>query len=287
MFDAAEVVRPELGAPVIISPGAPTELSKEFVTIDYASDLHMDFENINEGFFKLSPARVLVIAGDAMEVKNYKSHLHFWDRVSDHWEQTLVIPGNHEHYESVFQETVDTMRKVLGEYSNIRVLDNETFELDGVLFLGTTLWTDFNKADPVVMFNAQRQMNDHRYIRNAETGGRMLPENTLLEHRKALFWLGVQLELNSTKACVVITHHAPHVKSVEAQYDCYTLLNYAYYTDLEKFILDHPNILHWIHGHMHSRKSYSVGDTQVHINARGYPNQFKDPESYCPRQIFV
>jgi len=290
MLDTVELQRPELGAPIINTPAVPKSLSNEFVTIDYVSDLHMDFSGaaIPESFFKEDAARVLVIAGDAMEVERYKDHMEFWDRVSDHWETVLMISGNHEHYRSVFQETVATMREVLKGYPNIHVLDNETFELDGVLFLGATLWTDFNNADHVAMYTARRGMNDYRMIKDVgEMRGILVPETTLEAHRRSLFWLGVQLDLNPTKPCVVITHHAPHIKSEEEQYSRMGDLNYAYYTDLEGFILDHPNVLHWIHGHMHTRKSYTVGDTQVHCNARGYPGQFAKDTEYCARQIFV
>ena len=39
---------------------------------------------------------------------------------------------------------------------------------------------------------------------------------------------------------------------------------------LSKFILDNTHIQYWIHGHMHQRTSYRLGETTVVCNAYGY-----------------
>ena len=49
-----------------------------------------------------------------------------------------------------------------------------------------------------------------------------------------------------------------------------SLTNFAYYSDLSEFILDHPQIKLWTHGHMHNPFDYMIGDTRIVCNPRGY-----------------
>jgi hypothetical protein len=47
-------------------------------------------------------------------------------------------------------------------------------------------------------------------------------------------------------------------------------LNYAYFSDLDEFILDHPQIHTWIYGHTHRQAMDKIGNTTLRTNARGY-----------------
>jgi hypothetical protein len=69
---------------------------------------------------------------------------------------------------------------------------------------------------------------------------------------------------------VIITHHAPTSVSIADHYKHDRLMNGAYYSDLSDFILDHPQIKYWTHGHMHNSSDYMVGDCRVICNPRGY-----------------
>jgi hypothetical protein len=48
------------------------------------------------------------------------------------------------------------------------------------------------------------------------------------------------------------------------------LTNGAYSSDLSEFILDHPQIKLWTHGHTHDVFDYMIGDTRILCNPRGY-----------------
>ena len=44
----------------------------------------------------------------------------------------------------------------------------------------------------------------------------------------------------------------------------------AYSSDLDDFILQHPQIQVWVHGHTHDKFDYMIGSTRIVSNARGY-----------------
>jgi Icc-related predicted phosphoesterase len=78
---------------------------------------------------------------------------------------------------------------------------------------------------------------------------------------------------------IVVTHHAPHPKSVGPDF-VGDKLNPLYASDLEELILDLKPAL-WCHGHMHSSSDYMIGDTRVVANPRGYskPRSLELPEN--------
>jgi len=47
-------------------------------------------------------------------------------------------------------------------------------------------------------------------------------------------------------------------------------MNGAYHSDLSEFILDHPQIKLWTHGHTHHPFDYMIGGTRIVCNPRGY-----------------
>jgi hypothetical protein len=59
-------------------------------------------------------------------------------------------------------------------------------------------------------------------------------------------------------------------------------MNGGYHSRLSDFILDHPNIKVWCHGHMHNFTDYMVGDTRVLANPRGYKGYEAIAETFDP-----
>jgi len=76
----------------------------------------------------------------------------------------LYTPGNHEHYGGSLDLTVRAMRDA-AEGSNVRVLEQDVAIVDGVRFIGATLWTDFRLAgaQPFAELDAVQQMKDYRW----------------------------------------------------------------------------------------------------------------------------
>jgi Icc-related predicted phosphoesterase len=78
------------------------------------------------------------------------------------------------------------------------------------------------------------------------------------------------VESNVTNKYVVIGHHAPSKLSTKPKYQKDVMVNGAYSSDLSEFILDHPQIKVWTHGHTHDVFDYMIGGTRIICNPRGY-----------------
>ena len=120
-------------------------------------------------------------------------------------------------------------------------------------------------------YESQQKMNDYKYIRRDPSYSRLSWIDTNFIHNESIKWLGESLSKSKTKKNVVITHHAPDIKSIvpKCQND---LISAAYASDLEAFINKYkPDF--WIHGHIHKSADYFIGDTRVICNPRGYPDE--------------
>ncbi|WP_341325735.1 hypothetical protein [Methylotuvimicrobium sp. KM2] len=83
-----------------------------------------------------------------------------WSRRRFANREIIYVAGNHEFYDNDLS-IIDELRataKTLG----IHFLDNDGIVIDGVRFLGCTLWTDFNRYSPAAVYDAQSTMTDYR-----------------------------------------------------------------------------------------------------------------------------
>jgi predicted phosphodiesterase len=185
----------------------------------------------------------------------------------------LYVPGNHEFYGGSIAGTVD-MLKQLCAGTKIRVLDNDEAIIDGVRFLGTTLWTDFmlfgdGEKRAAAIGKALSFMRDFKRIHVGEA-----PEALFTPaHSAAMFdvharWLDGKLAEPFAGPTVVITHHAPSPKSIHPRFED-SLLNACFVSDVERLI-DGSRARLWIHGHTHDSFDYVLNGTRVVCNPRGY-----------------
>jgi len=88
---------------------------------------------------------------------------------------------------------------------------------------------------------------------------------------KSLKWLKDSLITSKTKKNIVVTHHAPSIKSVSEEHKN-DLISAAFASNLEKFIKDlKPDL--WLHGHIHEFSDYYIEKTRVICNPKGYPDE--------------
>jgi hypothetical protein len=191
--------------------------------------------------------------------------------------------GNHEFYNGKFYAGIDYMREELAKYPNIHMLENDTYtiqdrnhetgEVSDVVFVGGTLWTNMNRRDPLTMHAIEGMMNDFRIIRNEyRSYACMSALDVAIRHDKTLAYIKIVLEQNKDKKCVVVGHHTPSFQSCHPMYANDKLMNGGYHSELSEFILDHPQIALWTHGHTHHPFDYKIGETRVVCNPRGYEN---------------
>ena len=98
------------------------------------------------------------------------------------------------------------------------------------------------------------------------------PEDAVEDHRKMVEYIQVvtaMLGKNENKY-VVCGHHAPSRNSTHPRYKHDELMNGGYSSSLDEFIMDHPQIKLWTHGHTHEPFDYMVGETRIVCNPRGY-----------------
>jgi predicted phosphodiesterase len=245
--------------------------------IQIASDLHLEFgHNVH---IPNAGADVLVLAGDICIAKAFKNkerninnlgYYMFFDEVCANFKNVIYIMGNHEHYKGTFNKTADILRKALSEYNNLHFLDKESVVLDGVKFVGCSLWTEVDTENPLTINKLKFAMNDFNLIKYCDNKGnyrKFTPNDTHIEHVVSRMYL----EKEITEPCVIVTHHAPSWQSIHEKYANDRELNTLYASNLEHMMTD--NVKLWIHGHTHNAFDYKVFNTRVVCNPIGYPQE--------------
>lgn len=238
--------------------------------ISLVSDLHLDFASV-----QLPGGEVLILAGDICEYRSFKKELpsvvNFFKNECPKYEQVFMVMGNHEHYRYRLDKTYESLVELLP--ANVRLLENETVDYRGVVFMGATLWTDLDGNSPIATIALKHGMNDYRAIENyySDTGfyHKLTPEYTYRLHNNTLDYFRASLAEYQSRPVVVITHHAPSYQSIHERY-LGDGMNAGYASNLDEFILDHPQIKYWVHGHTHTAFDYQIGSTRVLCNPRGY-----------------
>jgi predicted phosphodiesterase len=234
------------------------------------SDLHVDFGTV---VLPKVEADVTVLAGD---IRPGKSALQWIGRNFPAEQPIIYVLGNHEFYGNAIPKLIDDFRR-MSAGSNIHVLENDCLNIDGVRFLGCTLWSDFSLlGDPAVAGReAARVMNDYRRIRVSPEFRRLTGRDTARLHARSVRWLREQLDLTAAPPTAIVTHHAPSSRSLDPM-DAEELISGAYASNLDEFVgASHAKL--WIHGHIHKPISYRIGETLVVSNPRGYPDGQIDP----------
>ena len=228
------------------------------------SDLHLEFEDQGPATLELRDnADMRVLAGDI--------GFHHYDMMGIANQAlkgpVIYVAGNHEFYGHDYRNRLDELRAMFAG-SGVHFLECDTVELGGVRFLGCTFWTDFELYGTRTesMYYARRAMSDFREIRYGSRA--FVPEIAAEIHGNARAWLGDQLAQGDPAHTVVVTHHAPSLKSVPPSYRAHRLAP-AFASNMEPLIEQYQPAL-WIHGHMHDSSHYRIGQTRVRCNPRGY-----------------
>ena len=267
--------------------------------IKLVSDLHLEFSDIN--IQNTDNCDVLILGGDICVAQDLHDHPElvnssdqaaiaagtglgrrqqsaqryrdFFKRCSFQFPHVIYIAGNHEFYNGKFYAGIDYLREECAKYSNVYFLENDTKIIDDVTFVGATLWTDMNKGDPLTMHAIEGMMNDFRIIKNDKRNyAPMSARDVADRHARTLGYFRSVLAEQHDRKFVVVGHHTPSFQSCHPMYGNDTLMNGGYHSDLSEFILDHPQIKLWTHGHTHHPFDYVIGETRIVCNPRGYEN---------------
>ena len=271
--------------------------------VDLISDIHLEF-----GDLILPGGDILIISGDACEAHYLDKTAYgpdsvhfsfedprrlctrfqrFFEEECPKYRSVIYVMGNHEHYKGQYEKTYNDIKSNMP--ANVHLLEQETLIIDGVLFIGATLWTDMNRGDALTMYHLKDGMNDYRMIKmkNGEIYHKLTPNRTLDEHVRTKQFIEIALKNNREREnplpVVMVTHHAPSKLSIKPEYEDDHLMNGGYSSDLSDIMLDHPEIRVWTHGHTHDEFKYMMGETTVLCNPRGYYGYESRANSYAPK----
>jgi predicted phosphodiesterase len=231
------------------------------------SDLHLERQPFTPPPVQ---ADVVVLAGD---ISIGTSGVE-WAREWADGRPVLYVVGNHELYGHSLPGLIDELRAAAAG-SSIHVLENDELIVEGVRFLGCTLWSDFDfdgvdrRAEAMLL--SERVVNDYGQITVGSDGRALAPADTRRLHLSSRAWLDQRLRQPHPGPTVVVTHHAPLIRSRPSSPVLRALAG-AFVSDVTE-LMGGDRVALWIFGHTHRAADLDLRGTRVVSNPRGYPHQ--------------
>lgn len=241
------------------------------------SDLHLESSNM-----KLEPnCDILVLAGDISQ--DFSLLYRFFEQNIPESMPVIYVPGNHEYEGKRAFIVMEELKKIEDEFPNIHVLQNEAIDIEGIRFIGSTLWSNFegmglaNKKSVkdwckynVVDFTYIFKKNPSN-IQGAVPYVSWNPDDMEEEFKKSYDFIKYELRNRETELPkFVVTHFAPTIESLDPNFKIG--LHSAYWVN------NLPELMgfceYWVHGHTHSSFNYECEGTKVICNPRGYSKLF-------------
>ncbi|MGQ2909181.1 MAG: metallophosphoesterase [Aliihoeflea sp.] len=253
------------------------------------SDTHTEMQSVRLPDSAPAGMDVLVIAGDLAHADEVEFELEY---LAGRYELPIVfVPGNHEFYVDPHRSFLhrgvaidrDTMQRINAKSRSwakpVHVLDDSQVVIDGVRFLGATLWTDFAfdraaeaegySPEEITVENmkfARMSMQDYHRIPGLDAA------RVLEMHRTSRDFLCRQLAHDFAGRTVVVSHHVPHPSAEPPIYR--NEPGNGYFTNSAGAfgeILEAgrgPDL--WIFGHTHYPIDVEIGRTRLLCNPHGY-----------------
>ena len=239
------------------------------------SDLHTEFRlpYKTQSFARYKGEDVLVLAGDiASGSTNTMDVIKFF--LDQGFPKVIYVPGNHEYYGTSFDDFNEKMASKCAQLDDVYYLNPGRVVIDGVLFTGATLWTNFAE-DPLAQSAAHRGINDFRMIRGFDVNR---CAKTYYEH---LGYIKDQYENRGSNKVVVITHFLPARECIAPRFRGPDLINDYFANNLGEYISTMSDTT-WLFGHTHDATDIMLGDTRVVANPHGYYTAMNDGIGFDP-----
>lgn len=235
--------------------------------IQILSDLHLEHDE-NFVYQKAEGAELLILAGD---ISSYTFQADFVRKCASQI-KTIMIMGNHEPLGYSIKETVEAWKNL--NIENLIILDNETVEINGIHFIGTTLWSDLY-SDPLNHFAIKINVCDFQKILKSDHSGLIEINDIQEEFEKSLKFITEELG-KDYKRKVLITHHLPTLSSIPVQY-MNSPMNASFASNLSGLLVYSDNLELCIHGHTHCSFDYMLSESvKIVCNPRGYEGDNKE-----------
>lgn len=235
---------------------------------DYLSDLHIeffrfvpkpDFCRYWESVLATQTSDTVLVAGDIMPGMRADADGRLnWimDALLNRYTRVVCVLGNHDYWSRTpYHDVITGARKC---FPKITFLENETLDLGDLQIFGATWWTNIPPADAGIL---TRCMPDFSFI-TGDTGA-FTPAVATALHAESREILAGSL----IKPTVVLTHHCPSFRSNTWPVSRITA---GFCSHDDDFILEHPMIRAWVHGHVHDPIQYEIGDVPICCNPHGY-----------------
>jgi Icc-related predicted phosphoesterase len=148
--------------------------------------------------------------------------------------------------------------KIIADKTNTHFLDKESKIIQGIEFVGCTLWSLSTK-------NAYESINDSKmdvFNSHIEYIGEFIDNFRFLEKT---------LKTHTNHPRVVITHHLPSMRLNHEKFSTHPS-NSAFSTNILDLINVH-GVSYWFCGHTHEFGKIKYGDMKCIVNPVGYPHE--------------
>jgi len=234
-------------------------MSDNLMKVQVLSDLHLECSSYAP---PETTADIIILAGDIAEgIDGIEWAKQAFDI------PVMYVPGNHEFHNFYTMDQNRSRMRAAASGSNVILLDNGVAYVDGIRFIGTTMWSDLSRVGTVLYCDADSILVDHVSGESA-TYFNLADAQALFDNNRV--WLQAELGKSFDGTTVVITHHAPSKKSIHENYNG-NVWNDCFASDLESLM---AGVDLWVHGHTHSSLDYFVGKTQVVCNPKGYFTEY-------------
>ena len=255
------------------------------VNIQLLSDLHLE-SNPNFVPQPAPGADVLVLAGDIGSYQNDSSltRLGIGDfglgRFTNWPCPVVFVPGNHEYDGQEFDVAHARLKDVCARLG-FTWLEREVALINGVRFIGCTLWTDFDAITTALALTREVTLGQQLVARDKAfraanfalkknhalyAGQPMLAEAVRARGLESQAWLREALSTSYNGTTVVVTHFAPSLRSADPRYGLHP--GTAGFCNVLDDLLAKAQL--WLHGHLHCPIDYTVGNCRVVANPLGY-----------------
>lgn len=252
--------------------------------IQLLSDLHLE-EQPDQGFSPAPDADMLVLAGDIgsyqlgsrlADVQHPRWALERFSPRLGHWPvPVLYVPGNHE-YDALDYDATHVRLREACEALGITWLESRALVIEGVRFVGSTLWCDFDALSRPndslseqlkARAKAMRAANWYLARTGATRGGQpLLAEGVRELGLSARAWLESTLREPFDGPTVAVTHFAPSLRSADPRFGL--VPGTAGFCSAYDDLLAHARL--WLHGHLHCPMDYVHHGCRVVANPLGY-----------------
>lgn len=263
--------------------------------IAYISDLHNDF--LRDSRLPIpdieldEPADVLVLAGN-IDVQEHGAI--YAVKQSQHLGIPVIyILGNLEFNEAQ-DEPFRNKIKTIVRGTDVHVLDAESIIIDGVMFIGATLWSDFmlrGQDNHRRVVNFASGINDYREIWLPDDTSpfflrALTVDDTLQWHKLERQFIEDTLVNHPDCTKVVITHHVPSEECLPEHQRSNSIS--ASYTSRLDGIIERHQPSAWIYGHIGGENRLTIDDTIVCRNVVEHPGLTPTIEkAYVPKIVEI